>query len=403
MDKRIWRVCRTLFSWSAVFITVHIQAQVIKPGAWRTDAYLADLKGKRVAIVANQTSTIGNTHLVDSLRRLGIKITKVFAPEHGFRGSAAAGEKIKNSRDPQTGIPIVSLYGKRYKPTPKDLRNVDIVLFDIQDVGARFYTYLSTLHYIMQACAENGKPLFVLDRPNPNGYYTDGPLLQPGYESMVGMHPIPVVHGMTLGELALMINGQGWLKTEKPCDVVVIKVQGWDHNTRYHIPVPPSPNLPTDEAIFLYPTLCLLEGTVMSMGRGTDKPFECFGAPWLRAGNYRFIPRNIPGKAMNPPFVNDTCYGFLVTDFARNYLVDSRTLYIEWLELLLKECPDTGRFFTPFFDKLAGTPALREALLKGVPAQKIRESWKDDLEKFEYQRTPYLLYPYQAGEGLIKP
>lgn len=392
-----------MLSCFTIIITGQLQAQGIKPGAWRTDAYLADLKGKRVAIVANQTSTIGNTHLVDSLRRLGIRITKVFAPEHGFRGSAAAGEKIKNSRDPVTGIPIVSLYGKRYKPTPKDLKNVDIVLFDIQDVGARFYTYLSTLHYVMQACAENDKPLFVLDRPNPNGYYTDGPVLQPGYESMVGMHPIPIVHGMTLGELALMINGQGWLKTERPCDVVVVKVLGWDHNTRYRIPVPPSPNLPTDEAIFLYPTLCLLEGTEMSMGRGTEKPFECFGAPWLKAGNYQFIPRNIPGKAMNPPFLNDTCYGFLVTDFARNYLVDSRTLYIEWLELLLKDCPDTSRFFTSFFDKLAGSSALREALLKGVPAQKIRESWKDDLQKFEYQRAPYLLYPYLAGEGLTKP
>lgn len=405
MDKRKWRVITPALLLMPVLLlfAAGADAQNIRPGAWRTDKYVPDLAGKRVAIVANQTSTIGNTHLVDSLKRLGVKITKVFAPEHGFRGSAAAGEKVKNSRDIKTGIPVVSLYGKKYKPTPKELRNVDIILFDIQDVGTRFYTYLSTLHYVMQACAENNKPLFVLDRPNPNGYYTDGPVLKPGYESMVGLHPIPIVHGMTLGELALMINGQGWLNTTQACDVIVIKNEGWDHNTRYHVPVPPSPNLPTDEAILLYPTLCLLEGTVMSMGRGTDKPFECFGAPWLKEGNYMFVPRNIPGKAINPPFVNDTCHGFLVTDFARNYIADSRTLYIEWLELLVSVCPSKDSFFTPFFDKLAGSSTLREQLLNGIPAKDIRKSWKDDLEAFEYKRTPYLLYPYTPGAGLTKP
>ena len=378
-----------------------LSAQTVLPGAFQTEEYLPLLKGKRVAIVANPTSVIGKTHLVDSLKSAKVKIVKIFAPEHGFRGDRPAGEKVLSYTDAKTGLPVISLYGNQIKPASKDLKNVDVVIFDIQDVGTRFYTYLSTLHYVMQACAENKKNLLLLDRPNPNGHYTAGPLLKPGYESMVGLHPIPVVHGMTLGEMARMINGENWLKTGDSCKLQVIKIKGWTHNTRYHITIPPSPNLRTDEAILLYPTLCFLEGSNVSLGRGTDKAFECFGAPWIKEGNYKFVPRNIPGRATNPPYQGDTCRGFLVTDFGKNYIADAQTLYIEWLELLLAASPDKSAFFNPFFDKLAGGPELREALLTGKSCESIRENWKQDLIAFEYKRSPYLLYPYRPGAGLL--
>lgn len=378
-------------------------SQSIITGAERTEAYFYLLKKKRIAVVANQTSMVGNRHLIDTLLAEKMRVKKVFAPEHGFRGHAANGEKVASGIDPVTKLPIVSLYGKHVKPTRKDLKGIDIVVFDIQDVGVRFYTYLTTLHYVMQACAENGKPLLVLDRPNPNGHYMDGPVLKPGFESMVGMHPIPLVHGMTLGELARMINGEKWLRTADTCRLTVIPVQNWDHNTAYILPVPPSPNLPTQESIMLYPTLGLMEGTVMSMGRGTDKPFECFGAPWLKDGHYTFVPRNIPGKAVNPPFLGDTCRGFLLTDFAHNYIAGSRQLYIEWFEMLLNAFPDKQKFFNPFFDKLAGGTELRTALLSGTSIKNIRDSWKEDLYRFEYKRNRYLLYPCIPGVGHIKP
>lgn len=371
-------------------------------GAQRVSEYLPLLKHKTVAVVANHTSLIGGVHLVDSLQSLGVNVAKVFAPEHGFRGDAANGEKIDNSKDPKTGLKIISLYGKNYKPAAEDLADVDVVIFDIQDVGTRFYTYLSTLHYVMQACAENGKKLIVLDRPNPNGYFIDGPVLKPGYESMVGLHPIPIVHGMTLGELALMINGEHWIKTSRKCALTVIKMQRWDHNTIVFPTVPPSPNLQSDASIVLYPTLCLLEGTEVSMGRGTNHPFECFGAPWLKAGSYTFVPKNIPGKAMNPPFLNDTCHGFYLKEFAESYLTGYNQLYLEWIELLYQNCPDNTRFFNDFFDKLAGTNSLRLALQKRTPLAEIRKSWKDDLDAFEIKRKPYLLYPHYPGEAPVK-
>lgn len=378
-------------------------SQTIMNGAERTAHYFPSLRMKRIAVVANQTSQVGKEHLIDTLLASKIRVKKVFAPEHGFRGHAANGEKVASVIDPVTKLPIISLYGKHIKPTKKDLKGIDVVVFDIQDVGVRFYTYLTTLHYIMQACAENGKPLIVLDRPNPNGHYMDGPVLKPGYESMVGMHPIPLVHGMTLGELARMINGEKWLKTADSCRLTVIPVKNWDHNTTYILPVPPSPNLPTQESIMLYPTLGLMEGTVMSMGRGTDRPFECFGAPWLTHGHYTFIPKNIPGKSVNPPFLGDTCRGILLTDFARNYIAGSRQLYIEWYEMLLNACPDRQKFFNPFFDKLAGGPELRTALLNGTSIKQIRESWKNDLFEFTYKRNRYLLYPCIPGFGHTKP
>ncbi len=404
----MWRVKNTKISLYLVYVFLGFQANflfaqthIVKPGAWQTQDYVPLLINKKVGIIANQTSTIGRTHLVDTLIASGITIKTIFAPEHGFRGEAANGEDVFDGKDVKTGLPIVSLYGSRIKPTAENLSGIDILVFDIQDVGVRYYTYLTTLHYVMESCAENNIPLMVLDRPNPNGHYLDGPILDSTQKSMVGVDPIPLVHGMTLGELAKMMNGEGWLKNHLSCSLSIIPVLNWNHNTQYKLPIAPSPNLQSFESIILYPTMGLFEGTEMSMGRGTEHPFECFGAPWLKVGHYDFVPHNIPGRTVNPPFLNDTCHGFLVTDFARNYLVDYRSIYLEWLELLVHECPDTTKFFNPFFDKLAGTKELKRQLLAGKTAAEIRKSWKPGLQKFEIKRKPYLLYPYDPQAGLI--
>ena len=377
----------------------------IAVGAENTASYLPLLKGKRVGIVANPTSTIGNTHLVDTLKKLGIKIVCVFAPEHGFRGDAENGAHIENGLDQKTGLSVISLYGNHVKPTAAEMKLLDVMLFDIQDVGARFYTYLSTLHFVMQACSEQNKPLIVLDRPNPNGYYVAGPVLEPQFKSMVGMHPIPIVHGMTLGELAQMINGEGWLKDSihpnlKPCKLTVIPCANYNHNRAYRLPIAPSPNLPTENSIYLYPTLCLLEGTYVSMGRGTDKPFECFGAPWLTQGTYSFTPRSIPGKSLNPPFLDQPCKGVLLSDFASGYLVSYRNIYIDWLLMLYQDCPNQSKFFNPFFNKLAGTAQLKQQIISGATAKEILLSWQPGIDAFIIKRKPYLLYPYQPELGL---
>lgn len=381
------------------------QVLPIGVGAENLSAYLPLLKNKRIGIVANPTSRVGKTHLIDTLISLGIQITGVFAPEHGFRGDAENGAHIQNDVDPKTGIKIISLYGKHVKPTAEDLKNMDVLLFDIQDVGTRFYTYLSTLHYVMQACSDHNKSLILLDRPNPNGFYIDGPILQPHLKSMVGIHPIPIVHGMTLGELAKMINGEGWLKDSlqpkrKPCKLTVIACTHYTHNRSYTLPVAPSPNLPTQNAIYLYPTLCLLEGTGVSMGRGTDKPFECFGAPWLKQGTYQFVPRAIAGKSLTPPFLGDTCHGVLLSNFANEFIISYKHLYIEWLLMLYQECPDKSKFFNAFFDKLAGTPELKAQIIQGKSPREIRDGWQVGLTDFEKKRKPYLLYPYDPNLGL---
>lgn len=388
-----------------VYATAHSnnlfsQSTAVKPGSWSTAEYIPMLAGKNIALVANQTSTIGNTHLVDTLLSASVKLKIIFAPEHGFRGDAANGEKIKDGKDAKTGLPVKSLYGSKIKPDSADLAGIDYVVFDIQDVGVRFYTYLTTLHYVMEACADYNIPLLLLDRPNPNGHYIDGPILESKYKSMVGVHPIPLVHGMTLGELALMINGEGWLASKNTCNLTVIKTKNWDHNTEYKLPIPPSPNLPSQESIILYPTMGLFEGTVLSMGRGTDHPFVSFGAPWFTVGSYKFTPREIPGKATNPPFEDQECRGFLVDDFARNYLVDYRKLYIEWFELLMSACPDKNAFFNSFFDKLAGTASLRQQILTGVSSENIRKSWQPGLENFKKSRSKYMLYPFDENIGL---
>jgi len=383
-----------------LFISNLLNAEIIT-GAEQTYLYLNKLKGKKVAIVANPTSIIGHTHLVDSLFSLKINIKKIFAPEHGFRGEAANGDHIDNSIDPKTNVPIVSLYGKNIKPSKKDLKNIDVVIFDIQDVGVRFYTFLTTLHYVMEACAENNKQLLIFDRPNPNGYYVDGPILEEKFKSMVGMHPIPLVHGMTLGELAKMINGEHWLPNNLTCKLEVIPIQNYFHNLYYPLPVAPSPNLPNSTSIILYPSLGLFEGTQISMGRGTAKPFECFGAPWLKMGNYQFTPVNIPGKAVNPPYLNQNCRGFLLTDFANDYIITYRHIYLDWLVLLYKDCPDKSKFFNSFFDKLIGTESVRNQIIEGKSAVEIRKNWEPGLKLFLEKRAPYLIYTYDEDLGLM--
>ena len=373
------------------------------PAAWRTETYLPKLENKRIGLVVNQTSTIGKTHIVDSLLNLGIDIGAVFAPEHGFRGNHSAGAKVNSGEDAQTGLKITSLYGTHKKPTIEDLKGIDLVVFDIQDVGARFYTYLSTMHYVMEACAEQGKSVLILDRPNPNGFYVDGPILEEKYKSFVGMHPIPIVHGMTLGELAQMINGEGWLKNAVKTDLTIIKCLNYNHNKKYELPIKPSPNLPTYASIMLYPSLCFFEGTNISVGRGTDKPFECFGRPNLANKQYKFIPKSIPGVAANPPYKNQQCSGILLTSFGINFIPNSRGLYLEWLILCYEESKkDNLKLFNNFFDKLAGTDQLRKQIIAGKTSEEIKSTWSEGLINFKQQRKPYLLYPFNEKRGIIE-
>ena len=356
----------------------------LKLGAERTESYLALLKEKKVAVVGNQTSMIGSTHLVDSLLNLEIDIVKVFSPEHGFRGKADAGAKIENEIDSKSGLPIISLYGKNKKPYSKQLEGIDILLFDIQDVGARFYTYISTLHYVMEAAAESNIKVIVLDRPNPNGHYIDGPIREDGFESFVGMHPVPIVHGMTIGEYAKMINGEDWIS--KRCDVTVIEMENYTHDMSYDLPIKPSPNLPNARSINLYPSLCLFEGTTVSIGRGTDYPFQHFGAPYLES-NYSFTPKSREGSR-SPKHENIKCFG---TDlrFQGNFLT---AINLNWLIKSYNNCSNKEKFFNNFFDKLVGTDKLRLQIISGKTTKDIKESWKEDLSKFKEVREKYLLY-----------
>jgi uncharacterized protein YbbC (DUF1343 family) len=373
----------------------------IRTGAECTERYIPQLQGKKVGLLVNPTSRIGSRHLVDTLVALGVRPMRIFAPEHGFRGEAANGQKVSGGIDSLTGLTIISLYGKHYKPTPEELAGLDVVVFDIQDVGVRFYTYLSTLHYMMEACATANIPMMVLDRPNPNGHIVDGPVLQPAFRSFVGMHPIPMVHGMTLGELARMINGQRWLSTKDTCRLTVIPMDHYHHNRRYTPPVAPSPNLATPESVRLYPSLGWFEGTVMSMGRGTPYPFELIGAPWMKVGNHNFSPVDIPGKAINPPYKGLACRGFLLRDFANGYIDNINFIYLDWLLLSYGDCPNKAAFFTPFFDKLTGGTGLRDMVAAGKTADEIRASWQNDLDAFRKNREPYMLYSWTPEAGVM--
>jgi uncharacterized protein YbbC (DUF1343 family) len=367
----------------------------ILTGAERTDMYMPMLWGKRVGIVANQTSVIGSTHLVDSLISIGggeAMIRKVFSPEHGFRGEAEAGRIIEDNVDPGTGLPVISLYGSNRKPSPEALADLDAVVFDIQDVGARFYTYISTLFYVMQACAENGKQMIILDRPNPNGFYVDGPVLDTTYRSFVGMHEVPVVHGMTIGEYGQMINGEGWLGNGLVCDLEVIPCLNYDHALRYKVPVSPSPNLPNMNAIYLYPSTCFFEGTVISEGRGTDFPFEVFGHPRLENAYFAFTPESIPGKSTNPKLKGETCMGMDLR-YLRNNPQHEGRINLSWLLFAYENFPEKEKFFIPYFENLAGTAHLRQQIMDGMTEDEIRSSWSDQLAAFRKIRKKYLLYP----------
>ena len=374
-------------------VTTNEAAKEILIGAAQASEYLPILKGKNVALVVNQTSTIGNTHLVDSLLSLGISVKKIFSPEHGFRGDAEAGEKVKDGRDSKTGLSIVSLHGKKFKPDAVDLQDVDIVIFDIQDVGARFYTYISTLHYVMEACAENKKQLLILDRPNPNGHYVDGPVLETKFKSFVGLDPLPVVHGLTLGEFANMANGEGFLDKKMQCNVQIIKCLNYSHDVFYSLPIPPSPNLKTMRSIYLYPSICFFEGTNVSLGRGTETPFEIIGYPKNPAGGFTFTPK--PNAASTkPPLSSELCKGFSFSNAKISDLQNAKQLNINYLVDFYKNNPNKKDYFLSnnFIDRLAGTDQLRKMILEGKSEAEIRKSWQPQLDIFKAMRKKYLLY-----------
>ncbi|NDV70192.1 exo-beta-N-acetylmuramidase NamZ domain-containing protein [Dysgonomonas sp. 25] len=366
-----------------------VSAQQVQLGADRVDQIRAIVRDQRVGLIVNQTSVLTNgTHLLDTLLSSDIKVVKIFAPEHGFRGNADAGETIKDGKDAQTSLPVISLYGKNYKPTPEQLEDIDFLIFDIQDVGTRFYTYISTMHYAMEACAENGKKMLVLDRPNPNDCI-NGPVLDTKYKSFVGVHPIPVLHGLTVAELAKMIEGESWLKDNLQCEIYVLPMLGWRHGQPYSLPVKPSPNLPNDHAIALYPSLCFFEATKISVGRGTDFPFEVIGAPGSKYGKFTFTPKPTEG-AKSPMHKGLTCYG----EDLREWETDG-DLDLQFLLRMYKKSGKGAAFFSSpkFMDLLAGSDKLRKQIIAGKPEKEIVDSWQADLSAYKEIRKKYLLYP----------
>ena len=359
----------------------------IQVGASRFDDYLPLLQDKNVGMVVNHTTVVGETHLVDSLLARGILIKKIFAPEHGFRGDTPAGDKISNEVDAKTGLPILSLYGSHYKPTAEDLSGLDVVIFDIQDVGARFYTYTSTMSYVMEACAENGLPFIVLDRPNPIGNMVDGPVLEEAQKSFVGLHPIPIAYGLTMGELATMINNEGWLENGVKADLRVVKLLNWNHNSTYNLPISPSPNLPNDHSIAWYPSICLFEGTMMSLGRGTTFPFEVLGYPSPEFGDFQFTPVPIPGMSMDPKHQDKVCYGIDLRQAPVPNAVD-----LNYLIDFYNKTPDGESFFNNYFELLAGTPDLRKQIEQGMSQADIKATWQEKLTAYKAIRKKHLLY-----------
>ncbi|CAM4317378.1 exo-beta-N-acetylmuramidase NamZ domain-containing protein [Gillisia hiemivivida] len=379
-----------------------ISSEKISPklvlGANRTEAYLPLLKNKKIGIVGNQSSLILNsspenktptyTHLVDSLVSLNIDIVNIFSPEHGFRGTADAGETIKDGKDLKTGIPIISLYGDNKKPKPEQLKGIEVMIFDLQDVGARFYTYISSLHYVMEACAENSIQLIILDRPNPNGHYIDGPVLKPAHSSFVGMHPIPVVHGLTMGEYAQMINGEKWVKNGIQCDLQIIEMENYTHDLKYELPVKPSPNLPNSKAINLYPSLCFFEGTNVNAGRGTNKQFQVYGSPFLNQEiyNFSYTPESLEG-AKSPKHLGQLCNG---KDLSETPFLEG--INLKWLIDAYENTENQNGFFNSFFTKLAGGPELQKQIEAGMTSEEIKATWQEDLSAFEQMRAEYLIY-----------
>ncbi|MHC1779549.1 MAG: exo-beta-N-acetylmuramidase NamZ domain-containing protein [Bacteroidales bacterium] len=375
-----------------IFVSGCVKKEVpgVVPGADRTEVYLPMLAGKSVALAVNNSSVIDGKPILDTLLSLGVKVVRIFSPEHGFRGG-----NQYDTVDIKTGVPIALLYGSdSYKPKNEDLANVDVVVFDMQDVGTRFYTYLSTLHYVMEACAENGKDLIILDRPNPNDYYVDGPVLDTAFRSFVGMHPIPILHGLTLGEYAGMVNGEKWLKGGVQCKIEVVKVDGYSHGSEYILPIPPSPNLNTQQSILLYPSLCLFEGTVISQGRGTMFPFQVLGNPELKEKyQFSFTPVSIEGMSTNPPHKDKECFGLDLREFNTGIFKETKRINLEWLIELYNAYPVKEEFFKEGrFDRLAGTDTLRKQIIEGKSIHEIRESWEPALSNYKEIRKKYLIY-----------
>jgi len=378
-----------------------VHAEKITTGADQTEKYLSRLRGKKIGILGNQTSVIGKTHLVDSLKSLGINIIKVFGPEHGFRGKASAGVRVQDDTDSATKIPIVSLYGPKRKPSKEDMASIDLMIYDIQDVGCRFYTYINVLADIMEACAENGKELLILDRPNPNGYFVDGPVLDMKLKSGIGKFPIPITHGMTVGEFAQMINGEGWLPNGLTCKINVIPVAGYNHDMSYTLPVKPSPNLNTQQSIMLYPSLCLFEGTILNYGRGTYFPFTVVGSPLLKGKyNFSFTPVGIPGMSETPLHMNQVCYGIDLRNYDIGKLRKLKKINIQWMKELYKAYPEKEKFFDfkqskeiGNIDFRTGDSRFKQQIIDGVPEEDVRKSWEPGLSNYKKMRKKYLIYP----------
>lgn len=387
-----------LFSFTFVLISCNesnaqkkiLDAEDAIAGASRLELYLPRMEGKSIGVVANQTSIISGTHLIDTLLAHNVSIKKIFTPEHGFRGNADEGAAVGNSVDEKTNLPIVSLYGNNKKPSASQLEDIELLIFDLQDVGTRFYTYISTMTYVMEAAAENNIPVIILDRPNPNGFYIDGPVLERENTSFVGMHQVPVVYGLTIGEYALMVNGEYWLKDSLQCDLTVVPLGNYNRNAIYKLPIKPSPNLPNWESVYLYPSLCFFEGTIVSVGRGTDNPFQVYGHPDMN-GTFNFTPKQAEGR--NKPLLCDKeCHGEHLTDYAHNFKQNKNQLNLSWILNAYHQLKDNDKFFNSFLTKLSGTKDFERQIKDGLTEEEIRESWKEGLERYKKTRSKYLLY-----------
>jgi uncharacterized protein YbbC (DUF1343 family) len=395
LTRRIYRVfvislftCISCASASVPQIdTLRLTDETIS-GASQFSLYIPDIQNKNIALVANLSSHIAGVLLADTLQKLGVSIRKIFSPEHGFKGTQKEGEIVNDETKSENSIPIISLYGNKKKPSVSDLKDIDLVIFDIQDVGVRFYTYISTLTLVMEACAKNNIPMIVLDRPNPNGFYIDGPVLDTAFRSFIGMHPVPVVYGLTIGEYAMMVNGENWLEKGLKCDLKVIPLKNYKRNQISLLPTPPSPNLKSWQAIYLYPSLCLFEGTCLSVGRGTDRPFEVYGHPNMMTGSFQFIP-----TGENTVLANKVCYGQNLSGFADNYIYNRKKIVLDWLISSYNILSGSDIFFNAYFDNLAGTDQLRKDILSHIPESQIREKWINDIEVYKKIRIKYLLYP----------
>ncbi len=401
MRKGLLLLCMLFACLSGSFAQLKYANDIIKTGAEQTELYFPALQGKRVALVANQTSIIGNSHLLDSLLALGINVVKVFGPEHGFRGNASNGTEVADEKDLKTGVAIISLYGKKRKPSKEDLANVDILIYDIQDVGCRFYTNINTLRDVMESCARYGKKLMILDRPNPNAYFIDGPILDMKLKSGIGQFPIPISHGLTVAEFAQMVNGECWLADNLTCELLLVKNKNYKHSMLYKLPVPPSPNLNTPESILLYPSTCLFEGVSLNHGRGTDYPFTRIGGPMLKGKyDFSFTPRSIPGKAEDPLYQDQLCYGIDLLHINLEALVKSKKINLQWMIELYKNYPNKAKFFDQSIHRqigninfLAGDYAFKKQIEAGMSEAEIRKTWEPGLKAYKQMRKKYLLYP----------